>query len=122
MSSGPTSGDMALVMFASSAPAVPDGMLSGQKLTLWGGVETTVHLMPSPCLIVRSLGSNRYPVASPIIFTSQVLPVIGLPAAAPPGAAAVVAPAAGAGVGAAAVVAPVLAPAPVFSPPPPQAV
>ena len=52
-------------------------MLSGQNATLCGGPETTVHRTASPTLIVRFAGSNRLPVASPIILTSHVFPVAG---------------------------------------------
>src|SRR5258707_886640 len=70
-------------------------MLSGQNDTLCGGPETTVHRIASPDLIVMDTGSNREPVASPIILTSHVLPVTA--AGGPPGAAAVVFAAAGGG-------------------------
>jgi len=100
-------------MFADSWPWAPDGMLSDQNVTLCGTPETTVQRTPSPRLIVSDAGSKRDPVASPIILTSQVFPVIG--AAVPVGAAAVE-PGAGFDGGAAA-----LEPALGFSPPPPQA-
>src|SRR5689334_20777311 len=52
--------------------------------------------MPSPALTVMLAGSNRYPFASPIIFTSTVLPVIAAIVPAAAGAAEGVAAGAGA--------------------------
>src|SRR5690242_17353180 len=98
-------------MFAWRTGTAVDGMLSDQKVTLCGWPDTTVQRTPSPRLIVREAGSNRYPPASPSIFTSHVFPVIGCAAAF---VVAAVDPGAAAG-GAAWVVAP-LAPGCDFSP------
>src|SRR5579862_1986496 len=120
MSSGPVSGDVVFGMFAPNCAATPAGILSAQNVTLCGPPVTLVNLIPSPTLIVIVDGSNRYPCASPIIFTSTVLPVIAaaVPAAAAPAGAAP--PAVAAAGAAAAVVSAGLAAllSPVLSPPP----
>src|SRR5688572_10152807 len=74
--SGPASGLVCAGMALVSAAAAPAGMLSAQNDTLCGGPETIVQRTPSPALMVRLAGSYRYPLASPSMRTSCIVPVI----------------------------------------------
>src|SRR5687768_13257487 len=78
---------LSVPIFASSCGLTSAGTVATSKATLCGPPETMIHLMPSPCLTVMFAGSNRYPFASPTIFTSWVVPVIGaiVPVAPPAG-------------------------------------
>src|SRR5262245_56749700 len=104
-------------MLASSWAFASAGIVSGSKAMLCGPPVTLMNLSASPDLIVTSAGSQRYPLSSPIILMSTVLPVAAtlgtVLVGAAPGAAAA---AGGAPAGGAAFVV-----SAAFSPPPPHA-
>src|SRR3954466_10704923 len=109
-------------MFASSW-ALTAASVTFWNATLCGPPETMMYLTASPDFTVMLAGSNLYPVASPIIFTSWVVPVAGAAATAPAAGAApvpvlgVAAAVEGAGVLVAAALAAAVSVADLFSPP-----